>query len=365
MRGEDRQQQEMFLYASLEDLVPADHPLRPIRAMVDEALQRLDDTFDEIYGEVGRPSIAPERLLRAQLLMLLYTIRSERMLVEQLRYNLLFRWFVGLGMSEEVWHATVFTKNRDRLLEGDVARQFFGEIVRQAKQQGLMSSEHFSVDGTMVEAWASQKSFRPKQEKSDEDEPKQGGRNREVDFRGQQRSNETHESVTDPEARLWRKSQTAEAKLSYLGHVLGENRHGLIVNVRVTKAYGRAEREAAVEMAREIPGGTKRVTLAGDKGYDTREFVEQMKDLHVTPHVAQNVSGRRSAVDGRTTRHEGYWMSQRRRKLVEEFFGWAKVVAGLRKVKLRGREKVGWLFTLAAAAYNLVRMRNLMAAATA
>jgi len=362
MRGEDRQQQEMFLYASPEDLVPADHPLRPIRAMVDEALRRLNETFDEIYGEAGRPSVAPERLLRAQLLMLLYTIRSERMLVEQLRYNLLFRWFVGLGMNEEVWHATVFTKNRDRLLEGDVARQFFGEIVRQAKQRGLISSEHFSVDGTMVEAWASQKSFRPKQDESEEDEPKEGGRNREVDFRGQRRRNETHESATDPEARLWRKSQTAEARLSYLGHVLGENRHGLIVNVRVTKAYGRAEREAAVEMAREIPGGTKRVTLAGDKGYDTREFVEQLKELNVTPHVAQNVSGRCSAVDGRTTRHDGYWMSQRRRKLVEEFFGWAKVVAGLRKVKLRGREKVGWLFTLAAAAYNLVRMRNLMAA---
>jgi len=214
MRGEDRQQQEMFLYASLEEVVPADHPLRPIRAMVDEALRRMDDTFDEIYGAVGRPSIAPERLLRAQLLMLLYTIRSERMLVEQLRYNLLFRWFVGLGMNEEVWHATVFTKNRDRLLEGDVARQFFAEIVRQAKQRGLLSSEHFSVDGAMVEAWASQKSFRPKQEKADEDEPKGGGRNREVDFRGQRRSNETHESVTDPEARLWRKSQAAEAKLS-------------------------------------------------------------------------------------------------------------------------------------------------------
>ncbi|MCS6954472.1 MAG: IS5 family transposase [Bryobacteraceae bacterium] len=363
MRGQDLHQQEMFLYSSLEDLVPADHPLRPIRAMVDEALRRLDDTFDEIYGEVGRPSVAPERLLRALLLMLLYTIRSERMLVEQLRYNLLFRWFVGLGMNEEVWHATVFTKNRDRLLEGNVAQEFFAEIVRQAKQRGLMSSEHFSVDGTMVEAWASQKSFRPKREGSDEDELKGGGRNREVDFRGQRRRNETHESVTDGEARLWRKSQTAEAKLSYLGHALTENRHGLIVNVRVTKAHGRAEREAAVEMAREIPGGTKRVTLAGDKGYDTREFVEQMKELKVTPHVAQNDSGgRRSAVDERTTRHAGYWVSQKRRKLVEEFFGWAKGVAGLRKVKLRGREKVGWLFTLAAAAYNLVRMRNRMAA---
>ncbi len=244
-----------------------------------------------------------------------------------------------------------------------MARQFFAEIVRQAKQRGWMSSKHFSVDGTMVEAWASQKRFRPKQEKRDDDEPTEGGRNREVDFRGQQRRNETQESATDAEARLWRKSQTAEAKRSDLGHVLGQNRHGLIGNVRVTRAHGRAaEREAAVEMAREIPGGRKRVTLGADRGYDTREFVEQLKDRNVTPHVAQNVSGRRSAVDGRTTRHEGYWASQRRRKRVEEFFGWAKVVAGLRKVKLRGREKVGWLFTLAAAAYNLVSMRSLMAA---
>lgn len=291
MRGEDRQQQEMFLYASLEDLVPPDHPLRPIRAMIDEALGKLDRTFDEIYGEVGRPSIAPERLLRAQLLMLLYTIRSERMLVEQLRYNLLWRWFVGLGMNEEVWHATVFTKNRDRLLAGEVARELFAAIVQQAKQRGWMSSEHFSVDGTMVEAWASQKSFRPKREASDEQNPEDGGRNQEVDFRNQRRRNQTHASKTDPEARLWRKSQSAEAKLSYLGHALTENRHGLIVNVRVTQAYGRAEREAAVEMAREIPGGTKRVTLAGDKGYDTRDYVEQLKELNVTPHVAQNTSG--------------------------------------------------------------------------
>ncbi len=286
MRGEDRQQQEMFLYASLEELVPANHPLRPIRAMVDEALWKLDATFDELYGEGGRPSIAPERLLRAQLLMLLYSIRSERMLVEQLRYNLLFRWFVGLGMNEEVWHATVFRKKRDRLLEGEVAREFFGAIVRMAKRRGNGNG--------------------------------QVGRNREWDWRGQRRRHETHASTTDPEARLWRKSQTAEAKLCYLGHVLTENRHGLVVNVRVTQAHGRAEREAAVEMAEEIPGGTRR--------------------------------------------HEGYGLSQRARKRVEEFFGWMKTVAGLRKVRWRGKEKVRWMVTLAAAAYNLVRMRNLMAA---
>ena len=363
MRGEDRCQQEMFLYATLEDLVPPDHPLRPIRAMVDRALEALDGRFDEIYGEGGRPSIAPERLLRAQLLMLLYSIRSERMLVEQLRYNLLFRWFVGLGLNEEVWHATVFTKNRDRLLAGEVAREFFAAVVRQARQRGLMSSEHFSVDGTMLEAWASQKSFRPKQGESGEDESDKVGRNRELDWRGQRRRNETHESVTDPEARLWRKSQTAEAKLCYLGHVVTENRHGLLVNVRVTQAYGQAEREAALAMAREIPGGSKRVTLAADRGYDTQGFVSQLREMNVTPHVAQNTSGRRSAVDGRTVRHEGYGLSQRARKRVEQVFGWLKTVAGLRKVRWRGCERVGWMVTLAAAAYNLVRLRNLMAAA--
>ena len=362
MRGQDRHQQEMFLYGSLEERIPADHPLRPIRAMVDRALAALDGTFDEIYGEGGRPSIAPERLLRAQLLMLLYTIRSERMLVEQLEYNLLFRWFVGLGMNEEVWHATVFTKNRDRLLAGEVAREFFSEVVRQAKRQGLMSSEHFSVDGTMVEAWASQKSFRPKEHDSGDAGSGGVGRNQEADWRGQRRRNETHESTTDAEARLWRKSQTAEARLCYLGHVLTENRNGLLVNVRVTQASGRAEREAAVEMAREIPGGTKRVTLAADRGYDTREFVGRLRELKVTPHVAQNTSGRSSAVDERTVRHEGYRLSQRARKRVEEFFGWMKTVAGLRKVRWRGKEKVGWMVTLAAAAYNLVRMRNLMVA---
>ena len=267
-------------------------------------------------------------------------------------------------MNEEVWHATTFTKNRDRLLEGDVARAFFAEVVRQAKRRGRkISEEPFSVDGTMVEAWASHKSVRPKAEGGDDGPPECGGRNAAVDWRGQRRSNETHESKTDPEARLYRKSSQAEAKLCYLGHGLTENRHGLLVNVRLTQASGRAEREAAVEMAREIPGGSKRVTLGADKGYDTREWVRQMRELAVTPQVAQNEAGRRSAVDGRTTRHAGYWASQRKRKLVEEFFGWLKTVAGLRKARWRGRERVGWMFTLAAAAYNLVRMTNLMAAA--
>lgn len=363
MRGIDLQQQELFSYGSLEQRIPADHPLRPVRAMVDRALAQLDERFDELYEEEGRPSIAPERLLRAQLLMLLYSIRSERQLMEHLEYNLLFRWFVGLGMNEAVWHATTFTKNRDRLLAGDVARGFFGAVVRQAKRRGLMSSAHFTVDGTMVEAWASQKSFRPKQGGPGGDGPGPVGRNREVDFRGQQRRNETHESRTDPEARLYRKSGSAEARLCYLGHVVTENRHGLLVNVRVTQAHGRAEREAALEMAREIPGGTKRVTLGADRGYDTRDFVQRLRDLKVTPHVAQNRSGRRSAVDGRTVRQQGYEVSQRVRKRVEQVFGWMKTVAGLRKARWRGREKVGWMVTLAAAAYNLVRMRNLLGAA--
>ena len=264
-------------------------------------------------------------------------------------------------MNEEVWHATTFTRNRDRLREGEVARAF-SAVVRQPKKRGLMSSEHFSLDGTMVEAWASHKSVKPKGEGGDGDPAGSGGRNAAVDWRGQRRSHETHESNTDPEARLYRKSSHAEAKLCYLGHVLTENRHGLLVNVRLTQASGRAEREAAVEMAQEIPGGSRRVTLAADKAYDTREWVRQMRELAVTPQVAQNEAGRRSAVDGRTTRHEGYRASQKKRKLVEEFFGWLKTVAGLRKARWRGRERVGWMFTLAAAVYNLVRMRNLMAA---
>jgi len=361
MRGEDRQQQDLFLYANLEELIPADHPLRPIRAMVDRALKALDERFDELYDEAGRPSIAPERLLRAQLLMLLFSIRSERQLVEQLRYNLLYRWFVGLSLNEEVWHATVFTKNRDRLLAGEVARQFLAAVVEQAQRQGLLCREHFSVDGTMLEAWASHKSFRPRRQQGDEEEPTGVGRNREVDFRGERRSNQTHESTTDPEARLWRKSPTAEARLCYLGHVLTENRHGLVVKVQVTPAWGRAEREAALAMVREVAAG-RRVTLAADRAYDTQDFVERLRAMKVTPHVAQNRSGRRSAVDGRTVRHEGYRLSQRARKRVEEFFGWLKTVAGLRKLRWRGKEKVGWMVTLAAAAYNLVRMRNLMAA---
>ncbi|MGH9697439.1 MAG: IS5 family transposase [Bryobacteraceae bacterium] len=363
MRGEDLQQHELFSYGSLEERVPTDHPLRPIRAMVDEALKDMDVRFDEIYGEEGRRSIPPERLLRALLLQMLYSVRSERMLMEQLQYNLLFRWFVGLSANEPVWHPTVFTKNRDRLLEGAVAEEFFSLIVGQARSRKLLSDEHFTVDGTLVEAWAGQKSFQRKG--SDHDPlnppPPDRGSNPTVNWHREKRSNETHESLTDSMARLFKKTRGAEARLGYLGHVLTENRNGLVVDVRLTQASGTAEREAALAMI----GGkvaSKRVTLGGDRGYDTRGFVEAARERMVTPHVAQNNINRRSALDKRTTRHEGYALSQRKRKRVEEVFGWIKTVALQRKTRFRGLECVGWMFTFAAAAYNLVRMRNLQAA---
>jgi transposase len=359
MRGEDLQQHELFSYGSLEERVPADHPLRPIRTMVDEALKALDGRFDEIYGEDGRRSIPPERLLRALLLQMFYTIRSERMLMEQLEYNLLFRWFVGLSANEPVWHPTVFTKNRDRLLEGAVAEEFFSLIVNQARQKRLLSDEHFTVDGTLVEAWAGQKSFQAKKETSKEP-PQDGGSNPTVNFRNEKRSNQTHQSLTDPSARLFKKSRGAEAKLGYLGHVVTENRNGLVVDTRLTLASGTAERDAATAMMEHKPAG-KRVTLGGDRGYDTAGLVEKLRGLQVTPHVAQNTTNRRSAIDARTTRHEGYAVSQRKRKRVEEVFGWLKTIALQRKTRFRGADRVGWMFTFAAAAYNLVRMRNLMA----
>jgi transposase len=362
MRGEDVQQHELFRYGSLEERVPSDHPLRPIRTMVDEALQALDGRFNEIYGADGRRSIPPERLLRALLLQMFYTIRSERMLMEQLEYNLLFRWFVGLSANEPVWHPTVFTKNRDRLLEGAVAEEFFSLVVSQARQKRLLSDEHFTVDGTLVEAWAGQKSFQTKQEATARKvPPSQGaGSNPTVNFRKEKRSNQTHQSLTDPFARLYKKTRGAEAKLGYLGHLVTENRNGLVVDTRLTLASGTAERDAALAMLEHKPAA-KRVTLGGDRGYDTRAFVEDLRGLQVTPHVAQNTSHRRSAIDGRTTRHEGYETSQRKRKRVEEVFGWLKTVALQRKTRFRGLDRVGWMFTFAAAAYNLVRMRNLMA----
>src|SRR3984885_9705485 len=353
MRGDDNQQEGMFSYVSPEKRVPADHPLRPIRKMVDEILKEMSPRFAQLYSEVGRPSIAPERLLRSLLLQIFYSVRSERMLIEQLQYNLLFRWFVGMEMDEAVWNHAVYSKNRERLLNEEIAASFFARVLERARP--FMSDEHFTVDGTLLEAWASQKSFRPK-----DGTGKPAGPGGDVDFHGEKRKNQTHASTTDPDARLFKKSKGSEAKLAYLGHVVMETRNGLLVQTFLTEANGRAERDAALLMAESIPRG-KRVTLGGDKNYDTQEFVKELRGMNITPHVAQNDTNRTSAVDERTTRHVGYQVSQRKRKRVEQSFGWMKMVGMLRKVKLRGIEKVGWLFPFTGAAYNLCRMRNLMA----
>ena len=353
MRGEDNKQEGMFSYVSPEKRVPADHPLRPMRKMVDEILKQMSPQFAKLYSEVGRPSIAPERLLRALLLQIFYTVRSERMLIEQLQYNLLFRWFVGMEMEEAVWNHAVFSKNRERLLNEEIAEVFFQQVLAQARP--YLSDEHFTVDGTLIEAWASQKSFRRKGRRGDTS--RTGG---EVDFHGEQRRNQTHESTSDPDARLFKKSKGSEAKLSYLGHVLMENRHGLLVQTLLTQANGRAERDAGLLMAEKIPG-VRRVTLGGDKNYDTQEWVGELRRMHITPHVAQNDTNRSSAIDERTTRHASYAVSQRKRKRVEQSFAWMKVIGLLRKVKLRGFDKVGWLLTFTGAAYNLCRLRRLTA----
>lgn len=356
MRGEDQNQQAMFSYISPDTRVPKDHPLRPIRIMVDNALVDLAPLFQEMYSHTGRPSIPPEQLFRALLLQILYSIRSERMLVEQLDYNLLFRWFVGLSMDDNVWDHSTFSKNRDRLIAHDVATQFFVIIRRQAEQAGLLSNEHFSVDGTLIEAWASMKSFRPKDDQ-DQKPPTSGGRNAEVDFKGQKRKNDTHQSTTDPDARLHKKSKGAASRLCFMGHALMENRNGLVVDSRLTQASGTAEREAALDMVENIPGA-KRVTLAADRGYDTADFVRGLRKLRATPHVAQKIRG--TAIDQRTTRHAGYQTSLKVRKRVEEIFGWMKTTGILRKTRHKGLDRVESSFTLAAAAYNLVRMRTLI-----
>ena len=353
MRGDDRRQGAMYSYISPEARVPQDHPLRTIRVLVDEVLQELSPRFEGLYARVGRPSIAPEKLLRAQLLQVLYTVRSERQLMEQLDYNLLFRWFVGLNMDDPIWDPTVFTKNRQRLLEGDVATAFLERVVAQAEARGLLSGEHFTVDGTLIEAWASLKSFKRRDAPAG---PPDDPGNPTVDFHGERRRNATHESTTDPEARLAKKGPGKEAKLAYHGHAVMDNRHGLVVNACATQASGTAEWEAAVAMATALPPG---VTLGADKGYDTHAFVGALRSLVVTPHVAQNTSHRSSAIDGRTTRHAGYLVSQQKRKLVEEIFGWLKTVGLLRKTRHRGERRVDWMFTFATAVYDLVRIRNL------
>jgi transposase len=357
MRGKDEQQLDVFSYLNPEQRVPQDHPLRPLRVMTDEALQQLRPRFNSLYAKTGRPSIAPEKLLRALLLQALYSVRSERMLMEQLDYNLLFRWFVGLNMDDAIWDVTVFTKNRERLLDGDIAEAFFQAVLQQARERGLLSDEHFTVDGTLLEAWASVKSYQRKDGKNAV--PPDDPGNAMVDFHGEKRSNETHASKTDPDAKMARKGKGKEAKLSYNGNLLVENRNGLIVNTEVFEANGTAERDAALVMLAQIPG-TKQVTVGGDKAYDTADFVAECRNLKVTPHVAQNLerSGG-SAIDARTTQHVGYAISQRKRKRIEECFGWLKTIALLRKVRHRGLFKVEWNFTFAAAAYNLIRIRNL------
>ena len=353
----------MFSYISPEQRVREDHPLRPIRAMVDEILAQMSPVFDAMYARMGRPSIPPEKLLRAQLLQMLYSVRSERLLMEEIDYSMLFRWFVGLNLDEEVWNATTFTKNRDRLMDADVAKEFLAQVVARAGAQGFISDEHFTVDGTLLEAWASLKSFQPKEKPDTPPEDDPG--NPTVNFHGEKRSNETHESKTDPEAKLARKGPGKEAKLSFSGNLLVENGNGLIVQAEVFEANGTAERDAAIVMLEQIPGTTP-VTVGGDKGFDTAGFVAECRNLNVTPHVAQNDKRRGgSAIDGRTTRHPGYDVSQKKRKRIEECFGWLKTIALLRKVRHRGVCKVDWIFTFACAAYNLVRMRNLGAAVPA
>jgi transposase len=362
MRGTDERTGSLFSYVDLEVRAPADHPLRAIRSLVNEALAAMAGDLSALYSGLGRPSIAPEKLLRAMLLQAFYSIRSERRLME--RFDLLFRWFVGLGIDDAVWDHSTFSKNRDRLLAGDVAARFLSAVMAQPRVKRLLSSEHFSVDGTLIQAWASMKSVRPT-EGSGPDEPPPGGRNAEADFRGEKRSNATHASTTDADAKLYRKGPGMEARLAFLGHALMENRSGLFVDACLTKVYGHAERVAALAMIEPHADRPRPITLGADRGYDAADFVNELRSMNVRPHVAQNLarSRGRSAIDGRTTRHPGYAASQRIRKRIEEGFGWMKAVAGLARPKLRGVDRVGWAFTFAAAAYNLVRLPKLLAGA--
>jgi transposase len=367
MRGFDEDGKAAFAYVSCEARVPADHPLRTIRAIVDEALKVLSPEFDAIYAATGRCSVPPEKLLRALLLQAFYSVRSERQLMEQLDYNLLFRWFVGLAIDAPVWDVSVFTKNRERLLRGEIAAKFMNSVLHLPQVQALLSRDHFTVDGTLVEAWASIKSFKRKpdgEKKAELDDdasppPADGGRNAEIDFHGEKRSNATHASTTDPEARLYRKGKGKEAKLCFLGHALMENRNGLVIDTRLTLATGTAEREAATDMIGAL-AGRHRITVGGDKNYDTAAFVAGMRNLNATPHVAQNTSGRRSAIDGHVTSHPGYAVSQVIRKRIEEGFGWIKAVGTMAKTKLRGTARVEWRFRLTAMAYDLIRLPKLL-----
>lgn len=368
MRGADERSGELFSYVSLEQRVGADHPLRAIRSLSDAALSQLSPDFAALYSALGRPSIAPEMLLRAMLLQAFYSVRSERQLMERLEFDLLFRWFVGLGVDDPVWDHSTFSKNRDRLLDGEIAAKFLNAVLAQPRVRRLLSSDHFSVDGTLIEAWASMKSFKPKDPPDGGGPPSvathRGGRNAETDFKGEKRANATHRSTTDPDARLYRRGPGMEAKLCFIGHGLMENRCGLMVDARLTRVSGHAERLAALDMIEPRADRPRAITLGADRGYDAADFVEELRTRNVRPHVAQNKSGRRSAIDGRTTRHPGYTKSQRIRKRIEEAFGWIKNVAGMRRTKLRGLERVDWAFTFAAAAYNLVRVPKLLEAST-
>ena len=367
MRGEQRGSEGLFSYLRLEDRIAADHPLRAIRALVNEVLAGLSGRFEELYSHTGRPSIAPEYLLRATLLQAFFTVRSERQLMEQIDYNLLFRWFVGLSIDDAVWDASVFSKNRDRLLEADVAREFLAALLSLPRVKRLLSSDHFSVDGTLIEAWASMKSFRPKDGSG---EPPEDGRNGERNFRREKRSNETHASTTDPDAKLYRKGDGQESRLCYMGQVLMENRNGLAVKGDVTQATGTAEREAALDLIDHHRPGKRRITVGGDKGFDVEGFVHALRKRKVTPHVAidghlsKTGKPRKTAIDGRALRHAGYDISQRCRKRIEEIFGWIKTTGGIAQVKVRGLAKVQAVFTFAILAYNLVRIPKLLAAPT-
>ncbi len=357
MRGSDQRSGSLFSYVDLEDRVRGDHPLRTIREIANAALGALSGEFEAIYAAgVGRPSIPPERLLRALLLQAFYGVRSERQIMERLEYDLLFRWFMGLGVDDPAWNPTTFGKNRDRLLAGDVARKFLAAIVAHPKVKRLLSTEHFSVDGTLIEAWASTKSFRPKDGSGDPPEP---GRNGERDFHGEAPSNATHQSTTDPEARLYRKGAGREARLCFMGHALMENRNGPVVDGCLTQATGHAERTAALHMIEPRADRATRVTLGADKGYDAQDFVNELRTMNVAPHVAAKAKG--SAIDGRTTCRAGYKTSQIIRKRIEEVFGWTKSAAGLRKTRHRGLDRVGWQFTFTLAAYNLIRLPKLLA----
>jgi transposase len=368
MRGSDDRTGSLFSYVNLEARVRRDHPLRAIREVADAALSDLSRAFTALYTDFGRPSIAPEKLLRAMLLQAFYGIRSERQLMERLEFDLLFRWFVGLGVDDAVWDHSTFSKNRDRLLEGEIAAKFLAAVLAQPKVKRLLSSDHFSVDGTLIEAWASLKSFRRKDGHDDDSEGP--GRNAERNFRKEKRSNETHQSTTDPDARLYKKGDGQPAKLCYIGHALMENRHGLAVGGGISPATGTAERETALDLIDDRRRSRRRITLGADKAYDVAQFVHDLRERSVTPHIAidghlsKTGKSRKTEIDGRTTRHVGYDISQRCRKRIEEVFGWIKSSAGLAKVKLRGRDRVDAAFTLALAAYNLIRLPKLLTAPT-